>query len=55
VTANELKQTFDAVLVTVKAFALEAAMKDFAPAVGPDTMIAPVLNGMRHMDDLVRR
>ena len=55
VTANALKQPFDAVLVTVKAFALEAAMKDFAPAVGPDTMIAPVLNGLKHMDELVGR
>jgi len=36
----------------VKAYALEAAMNDFAAAVGPETMIFPVLNGMRHIDIL---
>ncbi len=55
VTAAELKQTYDAVLVTVKAFALDAAMDDFAPAVGEETAILPVLNGMKHMDALVAR
>jgi 2-dehydropantoate 2-reductase len=55
VTAEELRNTFDAVLLTVKSFALEAAMRDFAPAVGPDTVILPVLNGMRHMDALSAR
>jgi 2-dehydropantoate 2-reductase len=54
-TAKELRDTFDAVLLTVKAFSLEAALDDFAPAVGPDTCILPVLNGMRHMDILAAR
>jgi len=39
----------------VKAYALEAAMNDFAAAVGPETMILPVLNGMRHVDLLTKR
>jgi 2-dehydropantoate 2-reductase len=30
-------------------------MDDMAPAVGPDTMIYPVLNGMRHIDTLIHR
>jgi 2-dehydropantoate 2-reductase len=30
-------------------------MNDFASAVGPETMIVPVLNGMRHMDLLSAR
>jgi 2-dehydropantoate 2-reductase len=55
VTAEELRGTFDAILLTVKSFSLEEAMRDFAPAVGPDTVILPVLNGMRHMDALSRR
>jgi len=46
---------YDAVLLAVKAYSLEAALEDFAPAVGPDTMIIPVLNGMRHMDVLTAR
>jgi len=55
VTPETLAGTYDAVLLTVKAYQLEAAMEDFAPAVGPETMILPVLNGMRHMDLLAQR
>lgn len=51
-TAEDLRDSFDAVLLTVKSYALEGAMRDFAPAVGSDTLIVPVLNGMRHMDAL---
>jgi 2-dehydropantoate 2-reductase len=46
---------FDVVLLAVKAFALDAAIQDFAPAVGPGTMIVPFLNGMRHVDVLTDR
>jgi 2-dehydropantoate 2-reductase len=49
-SADTIDGSFDIVLVTVKAFALEAAMADFAPAVGPATTIVPVLNGMKHID-----
>ncbi|MFW7269962.1 ketopantoate reductase family protein [Gluconacetobacter sp. Hr-1-5] len=55
VTAEDLAHPYDAVLLTVKAYQLEAALDDLAPAIGPDTMILPVLNGMRHMDILSRR
>jgi 2-dehydropantoate 2-reductase len=54
-TAAELKGPFDAVLLTVKGFALQAAMDDLAPAVGSDTVILPVLNGMRHVQVLEDR
>ncbi len=54
-TAKEIAAPFDAVLVTVKAYSLEQVIEDFAPAVGPDTMIVPVLNGMRHIDLLTAR
>ena len=53
--ANEIDSPFDIVLVTVKAFGLPAAIEDFAAAVGPETMILPVLNGMKHVDDLQAR
>jgi 2-dehydropantoate 2-reductase len=43
------------VLLTVKAFALDAALTDVAPAVGADSMIIPLLNGMRHIDTLCAR
>jgi 2-dehydropantoate 2-reductase len=55
VTAAELQEAFDAVLLTVKAFALDAALEDMAPAVGASTMILPVLNGMKHLDALAGR
>jgi 2-dehydropantoate 2-reductase len=55
VTASELAGPFDIVLLTVKAFGLAAAMADLAPAVGPGTLILPVLNGMKHIDDLSAR
>jgi 2-dehydropantoate 2-reductase len=53
VTAAELDASYDLVLFTVKAYGLEQAIEDIAPAVGPETMVLPVLNGMRHLDLLV--
>jgi 2-dehydropantoate 2-reductase len=55
VQAGQIEQPYDIVLVTVKAFGLAAAMADFAPAVGSQTLILPVLNGMKHIDDLQAR
>jgi 2-dehydropantoate 2-reductase len=55
VTASSTLAHFDAILLTVKSYAFEASLEDFAPAIGPDTMILPVLNGMRHMDALAAR
>jgi 2-dehydropantoate 2-reductase len=43
---------FDLVLFSCKAYDLDGAIADVAPAVGPDTAILPVLNGMRHLDAL---
>src|SRR5205085_519327 len=55
VSAEEIDKPYDVVFLSVKAYALEAAMNDFAAAVGPETMIFPVLNGMRHVDFLTKR
>src|SRR5437660_8629368 len=55
IAAAEIEAPYDLVFLSVKAYALEAAMNDFAPAVGPRTMIFPVLNGMRHIDLLTNR
>jgi len=55
VTAGAIDGTYDAILLTVKGFGLDAALDDIAPAVGPDTMILPVLNGMKHTDAIVAR
>src|ERR1700733_3893996 len=53
VTAGSIDAPYDVVLLTVKAFSLDAALDDLAPAVGPETMILPVLNGMKHVDALI--
>lgn len=55
VLAGGIDGPYDAILLTVKGFALDAALDDIAPAVGPDTMILPVLNGMKHVDAIVAR
>src|SRR3977135_874961 len=52
VQADKLKENFDVVLLSCKAFDLDDAIKSFAPAVGPRTSIIPLLNGMRHLDVL---
>ena len=52
VQADKLTEKFDVVLLSCKAFDLEDAIKSFAPAVGPETSIIPLLNGMNHLDAL---
>jgi 2-dehydropantoate 2-reductase len=49
------RETFDLILLSTKAYSLEAAMNDFAPAVGEQTVILPLLNGMAHLDTLDAR
>lgn len=55
ITADEINATYDVILLSVKAWSLADAMNDFAPAVGEHSMILPVLNGMKHMDQLKAR
>lgn len=45
---------FDLVIVAVKAPALEAIIPTLAPAIGPQTCVVPLLNGMAHVDLLER-
>jgi len=52
VQADTLKETCDVVLLSCKAFDLDDAIASFAPAVGPQTAIIPLLNGMQHLDKL---
>ena len=57
VQADKLAQEpeFDVVLLSCKAFDLDDAINSFAPAVGANTSIIPLLNGMRHLDVLDQR
>ena len=43
----------DLVLLACKAYDLESAIESIAPAVGPDTTVLPLLNGLAHLDRLV--
>lgn len=52
ITPERLSAVADTVFVSVKAAALEAVIKQIGPAVGPETMIVPILNGMRHLGAL---
>ena len=55
VLAKDIDRPFDLVLLSCKAYDLDSAMDAIAPAVGPDTAIVPMLNGMRHLDRLDER
>lgn len=61
VTASELRELvhgpepFELVVFSTKSYQLKDAMEDVAPAVGPDTMILPILNGMRQIAILRER
>jgi len=52
VLAENLRDKFDLVLLSCKAYDLEDAITSFATAVGPATAVLPVLNGMHHLEVL---
>ena len=53
VTADAIDGPYDLIVMAVKSYGLPAAIADQRPAVGPGTVIVPLLNGMRHIDALV--
>ncbi|TBR39998.1 MULTISPECIES: 2-dehydropantoate 2-reductase [Dyella] len=55
VQASQIDGPYDLILLSCKAYHLPQVMEDIAPAVGPQTVILPVLNGMRHLDLLDAR
>ncbi len=55
VLTEDLARPFDLVLLSCKAFDLDSATASFAGAVGENTAILPLLNGMRHLDALAGR
>ncbi|WP_041321364.1 2-dehydropantoate 2-reductase [Hyphomicrobium denitrificans] len=52
ITRDEISNTFDAVILSPKAYGLTDAIETIRPAVGATTLILPLLNGMRHLNDL---
>jgi 2-dehydropantoate 2-reductase len=55
VQAGALDRPFDVIVVSCKAYHLPQVIEDMAPAVGPQTVIVPLLNGMQHLDRLDAR
>jgi 2-dehydropantoate 2-reductase len=53
--SQNIRRPFDLVLLSCKAYDLADAMESFAAAVGPESLVLPLLNGMRHLDMLDER
>ncbi len=52
VLADGIEGTYDLIVLGVKSYGLDAAMRDMAPAIGATSTVLPVLNGMGHFDRL---
>jgi 2-dehydropantoate 2-reductase len=48
----ESGQTYDVIILSCKAYDLDSAIEAVAPAVGPESMLVPLLNGLAHLDVL---
>ena len=55
VAAGQFDSTYDLVVLSCKAYDLQACIEDFAPAMGPESKVLPLLNGMRHLEVLDAR
>lgn len=53
ITPDDLDTTYDAVILAVRSDAVASAIDDVRPAVGADTKIIPLTNGMAHLATLV--
>ena len=49
---TKARKPYDLVVLTCKAYDLDSALEAVGPAVGPDTIIMPLLNGLNHIDVL---
>jgi 2-dehydropantoate 2-reductase len=54
-SAKELKGSYELIIVSSKSYDLETSIADFANAMGANSRVLPLLNGMRHMDVLDAR
>jgi len=55
ITKDELNSHFDVVMLSCKAYDLDSAIESIAPAVGEQSVIFPLLNGIKHLDILAAR
>ena len=52
VLAANVKPEYDIVILSCKAYDLDSSIAAITPAMGPNTAIVPLLNGMSHLDTL---
>jgi 2-dehydropantoate 2-reductase len=52
ITRSQIDKPADLILLTCKAYDLASAIETIAPAVGPNTAILPLLNGIAHIEIL---
>ena len=55
ITEVMLREPYDLIFLSCKSFDLDGAMDSFAGAVGSNTLILPMLNGMAHLEKLQTR
>lgn len=52
ITAKNISESFDLVILSTKSYQLSAAIEDVRPFVGKETMVLSLLNGISHMEQL---
>lgn len=55
ILSEQIDSVYDLIMVSCKSYDLDSCMAAFAPAIGPNTMILPFLNGVEHIDKLINR
>ncbi|NNE85333.1 MAG: 2-dehydropantoate 2-reductase [Alphaproteobacteria bacterium] len=55
IASDEITAPYDVVLLSCKAYDLDDAMTAIAPAMGPDSVALPLLNGLQHVERLQER
>jgi 2-dehydropantoate 2-reductase len=51
-TRDEISAPYDAIVLSSKAYDLDGAIDSIRPAVGEESLVLPILNGMKHLDTL---
>jgi 2-dehydropantoate 2-reductase len=55
ITAETLRETFDVIILSCKAYDFASAVDSVTPAIGSDSAVLPLLNGIAHLDALDAR
>jgi 2-dehydropantoate 2-reductase len=52
--AKTVGKSFDLIIISTKSYQLSSAIEDVRPFVGKETMVLPLLNGISHIETLVK-